>query len=118
MGHPKAKFCEAFRPPKPPRAAVAIMAQRYVPLTLHTLISFSEFAIAGNIQQFSGRHSNEWNKHVAQTYGPLSRLTGPFSVSNEQLTTYRPLARLAHSTICIARMAQRLRSKGVVQHSD
>ncbi|KAI1787726.1 cytochrome P450 [Ganoderma leucocontextum] len=35
--------------------------------------------LKGNTQQLTGRHSNEWNKHLAETYGPLSRLTGPFS---------------------------------------
>ncbi|KAI1782173.1 cytochrome P450 [Ganoderma leucocontextum] len=35
--------------------------------------------LKGNTQQLMARHSNEWNKHLAETYGPLSRLTGPFS---------------------------------------
>ena len=48
----------------------------------HTFTLLIAPAIAGNIQQLMGRHSNEWNRQNAETYGPLSRLAGPFSVSN------------------------------------
>ncbi|TBU47494.1 cytochrome P450 [Dichomitus squalens] len=34
--------------------------------------------LKGNIQQLSGRHSNEWVAHLAETYGALSKITGPF----------------------------------------
>ncbi|KAM5535768.1 hypothetical protein V8D89_010582 [Ganoderma adspersum] len=44
----------------------------------------------GNIEQLMGRHSNEWNRQNAETYGPLSRLAGPFS--RTWLNVYDPKA--------------------------
>ncbi|PIL33317.1 cytochrome P450 [Ganoderma sinense ZZ0214-1] len=46
--------------------------------------------LKGNTQQLMGRHSNEWNKQTAETYGPLSRLTGPFA--RTWLNVYDPKA--------------------------
>ena len=48
----------------------------------HILWLLIASAIAGNIEQFMGRHSDEWNRQNAETYGPLSRLAGPYAVSN------------------------------------
>ena len=119
MEHSEA-FCEAFRPPKPPGPPVAIMAQRYGRLLHRTFVCVANaFIITGNTQQLTGRHSNEWNKRMTESYGPLSRLTGPFSVSTglSPHTSHLyigPLIDFLH----IAYVAQCLRPEGVIQHSD
>ena len=81
MEHPE-NFFEAFLPSKPPRTTVAIVAHRYGRRLLRTFVLTDAFVLAGNTQQLTGRHTNEWNKHLAETHGPLSKLAGPFSVSN------------------------------------
>ena len=72
--------------------------------------------MVGNTEQLLGRHSNEWNRQNAETYGPLSKLAGPFAVSNST-----PLYLVLLTGIYffdVAYMDQRLRPKGTVQHRD
>ncbi|KAM5533696.1 hypothetical protein V8D89_012663, partial [Ganoderma adspersum] len=46
--------------------------------------------LKGNTEQLMGRHSNEWNRQNAETYGPLSKLTGPFG--HTWINVYDPKA--------------------------
>ncbi|KAM5533699.1 hypothetical protein V8D89_012666 [Ganoderma adspersum] len=46
--------------------------------------------LKGNMEQLMGRHSNEWNRQNAETYGPLSKLTGPFG--HTWINVYDPKA--------------------------
>lgn len=49
-------------------------------MTAHSLV-------AGNVHQLFGRHSEEWMRALVDTYGPLSKLTGPFSVRTPIFST-------------------------------
>ncbi|KAM5533689.1 hypothetical protein V8D89_012656 [Ganoderma adspersum] len=46
--------------------------------------------LKGNMEQLMGRHSNEWNRQNTETYGPLSKLTGPFG--HTWINVYDPKA--------------------------